>query len=223
MEKIYDRYGSQLFTCALAVTGCPGLAEDALHEAFCRGFRLAEIPRNLKAYMFRSVRNAAIDQLRKRSRTRSLSEDYIFDSSAGPGELAEQKQFKRRAAETLLKLSENERETIVQHLYADLTFQEIADIRERSIGTVTSWYCPVGKAIGRNEEKNLRDGSRTAEDYGSFPPSYSCWLGGSVCAVCGTGRDVYITVIERAGVNTAKCGKCSDYQGAVGTEPFRLH
>ena len=140
MERVYDRYGSQLFTCALAVTGCPGLAEDALHEAFCRGFRLTKAPRNLKAYMYRSVRNAAIDQLRKKRRTSSLSEDYIFDPSAGPGELAEQNQFKRRAAETLLKLSENERETIVQHLYADLTFQEIADIRGRSIGTVTSWY-----------------------------------------------------------------------------------
>jgi len=90
--------------------------------------------------MFRSVRNAAIDQLRQRRKTSTLLQDYIFDSSAGPGELAEQKQFKRLVADALLKLSKDERETIVQHLYADLTFQEIADMRERSIGTVTSWY-----------------------------------------------------------------------------------
>jgi RNA polymerase sigma factor (sigma-70 family) len=128
MERIYDQYGRQLFT------------EDAIHEAFCRGFRLTHVPRNLKAYMFRSVRNAAIDQLRQKRKTSSLSEDYIFDSSAGPSEVAEQRQFKRRVAEALLKISEDERETIVQHLYADLTFQEIADLRERPIGTVTSWY-----------------------------------------------------------------------------------
>ncbi|MHC4620612.1 MAG: RNA polymerase sigma factor [Planctomycetota bacterium] len=141
MERIYDQYGRQLFTCALGVTGRPELAEDAIHEAFCRGFRLTQVPRNLKAYMFRSVRNAAIDQLRQKRRTSSLSEDYIFDSSAaGPSEVAEQRQFKRRVAEALLKISEDERETIVQHLYADLTFQEIADLRERPIGTVTSWY-----------------------------------------------------------------------------------
>jgi RNA polymerase sigma-70 factor (ECF subfamily) len=90
--------------------------------------------------MFRSVRNAAIDQLRQKGRTTHLSEDYIFDSSAGPSELAEQNQLKRRMAKVLLKLSEDERETIVQHLYADLTFQEIADMRQRSIGTVASWY-----------------------------------------------------------------------------------
>ncbi|MHC4464126.1 MAG: RNA polymerase sigma factor [Planctomycetota bacterium] len=111
-----------------------------MHEAFCRGIRLTEIPLNLKAYMFRSVRNAAIDQLRQKGRTTHLSEDYIFDSSAGPSELAEQNQLKRRMAKVLLKLSEDERETIVQHLYADLTFQEIADMRQRSIGTVASWY-----------------------------------------------------------------------------------
>ena len=140
MKRIYDQYGAQLFTYALAVTSCPNLAEDAIHEAFCRGFRLTEAPRNLKAYMFRSVRNAAIDQLRQRGRTKSLSSDYIFDSSAGPRELAEERQFKHQVAKALLKLSEDERETIVQHLYADLTFQEIADLRERPIGTVTSWY-----------------------------------------------------------------------------------
>ena len=140
MEIVYDEYSSQLYTCALSITGCCGLAEDAIHEAFCRGLRLKKIPGNLKAYMFRSVRNAAIDQLRKRSRVRSLAEDFIFDSSAGPDEMAEMKQFRRQVAETLMKLSKDERETIVQHLYADLTFQEIADIRERSLGTVTSWY-----------------------------------------------------------------------------------
>jgi len=140
MERIYDQYGSQLFTCALAVTRCPTLAEDAIHEAFCRGLRLTEAPRNLKAYMFRSVRNAAIDQLRQRRKTSSIVEDYIFDSSANPSEAAEKRQFKRQVAQALLKLSEEERETIIQHLYADLTFQEIADLRERPIGTITSWY-----------------------------------------------------------------------------------
>jgi RNA polymerase sigma-70 factor (ECF subfamily) len=140
MERVYDQYSSQFFTCALAVTGCPELAEDAIHEAFCRGFRLTAAPRNLKAYMFKSVRNAAIDQLRRRSRIRNLPEYYIFSGSEDPGELASQRQFKRRVAEALLKLSEDERETIVQHLYADLTFQEIADMRQRSIGTISSWY-----------------------------------------------------------------------------------
>ena len=140
MEKVYDQYSGQLFTCALGVTGCSGLAEDAIHEAFCRGFGLTELPRNLKAYMFRSVRNAAIDQIRRRKRTSVLVDNYVFDAAPGPLEAADNKQFRQRVAGALLKLSDDERETIVQHLYADLTFQEIADLRERPIGTIASWY-----------------------------------------------------------------------------------
>ena len=141
LEKIYDQFGRQFFTCAYGVTGCPGLAEDAVHEAFCRGFRLSYVPDNLKAYMFRSVRNAAIDKIRQRKHTVNLSDDYyIFDSGGGPVQQAEINQFKKDAAVALLSLSINERETIVEHLYSGLTFQEIADVRERSIGTVTSWY-----------------------------------------------------------------------------------
>jgi len=140
LERIYEQYSQQLFTCALAVTGNAELAEDAIHEAFCRGFKLEQMPRNLKAYIFASVRNAAIDELRRRSKTSSLSADYIFDASPGPVELTEQKQFRLNVAKALLRLSQDERETIIQHLYAELTFQEIADIRGRPIGTVASWY-----------------------------------------------------------------------------------
>jgi RNA polymerase sigma factor (sigma-70 family) len=125
------------------------MAEDAIHEAFCKGLRLNEVPRNLKAYMFKCVRNASIDQLRKRKQTSIFPEDYIFDTSMNPVELAEASQFKRKVAEVLLKLSGDERETIVQHLYADLTFQEIADLRVRSIGTVASWY---RRGIGKMKE-----------------------------------------------------------------------
>jgi RNA polymerase sigma-70 factor (ECF subfamily) len=140
LEKVYDNYSRQLFVCALGVTRSTQAAEDALHEAFCRGFELKRMPRNLKAYMFASVRNAAIDHVRRRGRTDSLADNYIFDSAPGPAELVEQKQFGEAVAKALLRLSEDERETIVQHLYADLTFQEIADMRGRPLGTVASWY-----------------------------------------------------------------------------------
>jgi RNA polymerase sigma-70 factor (ECF subfamily) len=140
LERLYEKHGAQLFTCALAVTRCRQLAEDAVHEAFSRCFLLTKIPDNLKAYTFRSVRNAAIDQLRRRGKTVSLSEDYVFEPSQNPAEIAEQRQFQRRVAQAFLGLSRNERETIVQHLYAGLTFQEIADLRSRPLGTVATWY-----------------------------------------------------------------------------------
>jgi RNA polymerase sigma factor (sigma-70 family) len=140
LERIYRQYRQQLFTCALAVTRCPERAEDAIHDAFCRLFRLGRRPRNLKVYVFRAVRNAAIDQLRRNPLPEERQPSFIFEASEGPGETAAKNEFKRQAAEALLTLSDDERETIVQHLYADLTFREIARLRGRPTATVAAWY-----------------------------------------------------------------------------------
>ncbi len=152
LEIIYDQYGQQLFTCALAVTRNRENAEDAVHEAFCKCFRLKSIPQNFKAYLFRSVRNAAVDQIRKRRHEVVVSEDFIFESS----ETIDDKDighFKQKVTEALKLLSDFERETIVQHLYADLTFREIAEIMDRPLGTVTSWYRRGLTKLKRHLEK----------------------------------------------------------------------
>ena len=140
LEGIYREYRQQLYSCALAVTRCPERAEDAIHDAFCRLFRLNGRPRNLKVYVFRAVRNAAIDQLRRNPLAPDDEGEFIFEPRDGPREMAAKNEFKRGVAEALLTVSDDERETIVQHLYADLTFREIARLRKAPAGTVAAWY-----------------------------------------------------------------------------------
>jgi RNA polymerase sigma-70 factor (ECF subfamily) len=140
LEKLYDRHQRQLLACALSVTRCRDLAEDAVHEAFCRVLRQDDPPRDLRAYVFRSVRNAAVDLVRRAARTAPLVEDYIVDRSNNQRDAAERKQFQRFVAEAMAALPQDERETIVQHLYADLTFREIAAVRDRPLGTIVTWY-----------------------------------------------------------------------------------
>jgi len=101
LERIYDGLARQLFTWALAVTRCRSLAEHAVHDAFHRLLSLKEAPANLKVYVFGSVRNGAVDLIRKTSRTVALTDDYIFDTSPGPREAAETDEFKHRVAECL--------------------------------------------------------------------------------------------------------------------------
>jgi RNA polymerase sigma factor (sigma-70 family) len=88
-----------------------------------------------------------VDLVRAQSRTAPLSEDSLFDFSDNAREAAERREeaaekreFERRAAQALDTLPEDERETIVHHLYAGLTFREIAEMRDAPLGTVTSWY-----------------------------------------------------------------------------------
>ncbi len=140
LERFYCDQRQRLFTCALAVTRCPDRAEDAIQEAFSRLFRLRKSPENLKSYVFRSVRNAAVDQVRRNPQPVETDMEFIFDPEADPRADAEDKELHRRVGQALLTMQENERETIVLHLYADLTFREIAELTEAPPGTVASWY-----------------------------------------------------------------------------------
>jgi RNA polymerase sigma-70 factor (ECF subfamily) len=140
LESIYCECRQPLFTCALVITRSAHRAEDAVHDAFCRLFTQDKRPSDLKAYVFRAVRNAALDQLRRHAMANEQLPNFIFDNQERPDQLAEDAEFTRQIADRLLSLPDDERETIVQHLYGELTFQQIADIREAPLGTVVSWY-----------------------------------------------------------------------------------
>jgi RNA polymerase sigma-70 factor (ECF subfamily) len=140
LERVFREHSQQLFISALAVTGCPEGAEDAVQEAFYRLFRMECKPRYLKAYVFRSVRNAALNQSKERSPESIEDVEFIFAADEGPGDSAERSEFRQRAAQAMKALSADERETVISRLYADLTFRQIAKVRGMSINTVWSWY-----------------------------------------------------------------------------------
>jgi RNA polymerase sigma-70 factor, ECF subfamily len=140
LDHVYCECRQQLFACALAITRCPNRAEDAVHEAFCRLFRLGSRPNKLKAYVFRAVRNAALDQARQNPSLAEANSEFIFDLRPGPCDTAIEKEFQRQVTAAMMALSPDECETIVQHLYGNLTFREIAEVRQSPLGTVTTWY-----------------------------------------------------------------------------------
>jgi RNA polymerase sigma-70 factor (ECF subfamily) len=86
------------------------------------------------------VRNAAIDQVRRNPPSTDEISELIFDAKPVPRDAAAHNELKQRVANALLSLSEDERETIVERLYGDLTFREIACVRQAPLGTVAAWY-----------------------------------------------------------------------------------
>lgn len=112
-------------------------AEDAVHDALEKVLRGRRQPDDLLAYTMRAVRNAAIDAARRHRRRRNAvpREDLLEPSGGEPCEI-------RPSVLTaaFAELSRDQRETIWLHLYADLSFQEIAALRGRSLNTVASWY-----------------------------------------------------------------------------------
>ena len=98
----------------------------------------------MKAYVFRCVRNAAVDVVRADSRLNSALNDLerlpLFEEVRTAPEAVDAGLLKTQVAAALTALPPDERETVVQHLWGNLTFREIAIVRDRPIGTVASWY-----------------------------------------------------------------------------------
>lgn len=135
LRQFYENHRQALYTYSLALTRNREAAEDAIHTAFQRLLRRGAAPTDLRPYVFRCVRNAAMDDHRRDKRR----EDGIFELSSAqhegptPGLSTELEQL-------LTQLSDDERETIVLKVFEAMTFQEIADLRQVSINTTASWY-----------------------------------------------------------------------------------
>ena len=137
LREFYEAHRQGLFTYALALTGCQYAAEDAIQNAFCNLLRRGKAPEELRPYVFRCVRNAAVDLLR--STQREAATDSIFEilnGQSAPIPLPVQHEIEH----LMQQLSEEERETILLKVYSGMTFKEIATVRGVSINTAASWY-----------------------------------------------------------------------------------
>lgn len=139
LRMFYVDHRHELYAYAVSITRDRPAAEDAIHAAFHRLLDRADLPSHLRPYVFRSVRNAALDELRRVQ----VHADCML--AAGPGAVADSPggvgALQPDEVEAgLRELSPDERETIVLKIYSDLTFQEIATLRDTPLPTIASWY-----------------------------------------------------------------------------------
>ena len=137
LRTVYELYRTELYIFALSITRCNQSAEDAVHEAFRKVLGKGYAPEALRPYLFRCVRNAALDELR--SVKRRGRRDSIFASAQENGSIAPALSASEMD-EFLERLSPDERECIVLKMYSGLSFKEIAETRRASPNTVASWY-----------------------------------------------------------------------------------
>jgi len=144
LAQIYRENRQGMFTLSLAITGCRELAEDAVQEAFARLWRNGSRPAgDPVAYAFAAVRNAAVDQVRRRGAAvrRTVPIESIFVSGtqdpAGAAACAERVETVRRALEAL---PPEQREVVVMKTYAGLTFSQIAETLGQPLPTVAARY-----------------------------------------------------------------------------------
>jgi len=89
--------------------------------------------------MFRAVRNAAVDIVRRQTKVVQPATDELFETLGQPT-LAQHGLDMELVARAINSLSNDQRETVLQHLVAGLTFREISELHGRPMGTITTWY-----------------------------------------------------------------------------------
>lgn len=133
-----------------------GLAEDVVQEVFLRLISQRRGPQCWKAWLFVSVRNAAINQLRSLKRRRKhegrLAERRPNWFEARPEDQLDAQQ----AQETLSALPQEQREVIVLRIWAGMTLREVADVVGQPISTVFSRYQAGLGAMRRKMEQSCR-------------------------------------------------------------------
>jgi len=145
LESLYAGERNRLFTYALSFLGDAEGSEDVVQDVFRK---LCEAPvkaADLRAFVYRCVRNRALDVVRSQARRKrnpaeeAIASIYAIDQPAPWAGLLSQERAKQ-VEQALRTLRAEEREVLVLRIYGDMTFDSISKVLEAPLGTVTSQY-----------------------------------------------------------------------------------
>jgi RNA polymerase sigma factor (sigma-70 family) len=131
-----------------------GQAEDVVQEAFLRLMQQTNPPDQAKAWLYRAVRNLALNRLRSIGRRRCREEQLAdetpawFESDPGVGIDA------RQAEAALRRLPAEERELVTLRIWGGLPLDQIASILGWSTATVFRRYRNVLQQLRAEMEKS---------------------------------------------------------------------
>ena len=134
--RLYDEHGGALLAYASSLLRDPSAAEDVVHQVFLKllGGAFA-INGQAVAYLFRAVRNTALNHIRGQSR------EVDFDQAPVWLERRDTSRETSLALQSALaRLPQEQREIVVLHVWGQLTFEEAASVAGISLGTAASRY-----------------------------------------------------------------------------------
>jgi RNA polymerase sigma-70 factor, ECF subfamily len=127
-------------------------AEDVVHDVYLRLMEQDEEPANAKAWLYRSVRNAAISAIRSRSRRRAHESSAATHRSEWfvPGD--DDAIDAAQAQHVLQSLETDHREIVALRIWAQMSFKEIAAVVDLPLSTVFDRYRTALDEIKRKLE-----------------------------------------------------------------------
>jgi RNA polymerase sigma-70 factor, ECF subfamily len=150
LDELFRRYRQPAFRVAYRLLSNEADALDAVQEAFVKalthlhGFQGRS---SFKTWLLRVVSNAAFDLGRQRARRETVGLDGLQVGDKMPSHLLttdnvarglERADLRNQLERALASLSPVQRQTFVLYADGDLSYREIAEVMETSIGTVMS-------------------------------------------------------------------------------------
>ena len=139
----FNQCRDELVSTLLYLLGNTDDAQDAAQEAFLKCWRargaIADV-QNLRAWIFRVGLNAAKDFQRSawNRKSRPLPEEDLMlpTRDDAPGQAVEDQEALDRLRQAITQLRQDEKEVFLLRQNGDLTYEQIAEIRNAPVGTV---------------------------------------------------------------------------------------
>lgn len=152
-EILVERYQKQVYNIAYRYTGNRDDAYDLSQETFLKAYKGIKNFRqdsSFKTWIYHITANVCRDHLRKDSKVYKISidepihsehgdmEKQLMDSSRGPDEVYESKELSEFIQDIIDDLQQEYKEVIILREVQQLSYEEIAEVLNCSIGTVKS-------------------------------------------------------------------------------------
>jgi RNA polymerase sigma-70 factor (ECF subfamily) len=160
IEEIYLNHRQGLFSLAVSVTGSHQLAEDSIQNAFARLFSHSIPESGDVAYVYRSVRNSAIDTVRHHQRQSKLRESLFENGTWAERQEPAHDTLVAQERVAILQaaiddLDDHDREAVVLKSLAGLTFEQAGNVANTSPKTIATRYRRALKKLEQKLEGQL--------------------------------------------------------------------
>lgn len=150
IARLFDEHSAALALFAAQRTSSP---DDCVQEAFVALAALTSRPGNTVAWLYRVVRNKALNQNRTRQR-RLHREKRVARSEFEPDTLSklESSEEQKLLLDALQELQPDQRELIVLRIWSGQTWNEIADLIGKSSSSAQRHYVVALESIKKRLE-----------------------------------------------------------------------
>lgn len=128
-EQLWRRHADRLLLYASTVLSDRAAAEDVLQNVFVR--LIASPPEDFDSeagYLFRAVRNEALNALRSRRMAARAQSPLFGEVAEDPRHSAELAERGRQVEKVLLRIAPEEREAVVLKIWGDFSIPEAAAV-----------------------------------------------------------------------------------------------